>query len=117
MKSRSSSKVWALVEVGLVFVLLKGVAKAYFAWPLAAREFERLHWPYSVQILQLGVALGMIGFLGRNFREYGLVPDWRQDLRAGGGLALLFIVVPMAAMMVFGGLTSESAGQGRLHRP
>ena len=110
MKSRSSSKAWALVEVGLVFLFLKGVAKAYFASPLAAGEFERLHWPYSIQILQLGVALGMIGFLGRSWREYGLIPNWRQDLRAGGGLALLFIAVPMAAMMVLGGLAPEGAG-------
>jgi hypothetical protein len=102
----------ALAEVVLVYVILKTLVKAYYATPLSGREFDVLHWPYSVQLLSLGVAVAMIAAFGRPWRAYGLVPNWRQDLRLGGGLALLFIAVPMVAMAVFGGLEPEPSGPG-----
>jgi len=71
-----------------------------------------LHWPCSVQLLSLGVPVAMIAGFGRRWRAYGLVPNWREDLRLGGGLALLFIVVPMVVMAVFGGLEPEPSGFG-----
>jgi hypothetical protein len=97
-----------------VWALLKAVVKAYYAVPLSGREFDLLHWPYSVQLLQLGVALGMVLLLGRRARRYGLVPSWRADLLHGGGLAVLFIVLPTAAMALFGGVRMASRGAGEI---
>jgi hypothetical protein len=100
--------------VVLVFVVLKAAVKYYDTLPLSGREFEALHWPYSVQLLSLGAALALIAFFNRNWRRYGLVPNWDADLRWGGSLALLFIAVPMGAMALFGGLMPEPAGPGRV---
>jgi hypothetical protein len=95
-----------------VFILTKTLVKAYFSLPLAGREFDALHWPYSVQILSTGVALGMVVLLDRSRERYGLAPDWQHDIRLGGGLALLFVAVPMTAMALFGGLVPTSTGLG-----
>ena len=107
-------KALAVLEVVLVWTLLKAATKAYYAVPLSAHEFTLFHWPYSVQLLQLGAALGMVLLLGRRPRRYGLQPKWPLDLRYGGGLALFFITVPIAAMAVFGGLRLDSRTGGEI---
>jgi hypothetical protein len=99
-------------EVVLVYLGLKMLVKAYFSLPLAAREVNLLHWPYSVQLISLGVALGMVFLHGRHWKRYGLIPSWREDLRVGGSLALLFIGLPMAVMGLFGGLVPKASGPG-----
>ena len=104
----------AVLEVVAVWALLKAAVKAYYAVPLSGREFDLLHWPYSVQLLQLGVALGMVLLVGRRARRYGLAPNWRADLLYGGGLAVLFIVLPTAAMALLGGVRVESTGAGEI---
>lgn len=119
MKGKSPSlqrsrlaKLWALGEVVLVYLGLKVLVKAYFSIPLAGREIDLLHWPYSAQLVSLGVALGMVVLHGRHWREYGLIPNWREDVRSGGGLALMFIGLPMATMILSGGLAPKARGPG-----
>jgi hypothetical protein len=101
-----------MAEVLLFFVVLKAVQKAYYAVPLSRREFDALHWPYSIQLLSVAAALALIALFDRRRRRYGLVPNWAADLRLGGGLALLFIVVPMLTMTLFGGLVPKTKGPG-----
>lgn len=108
-----ASRALALLEVLGVWVLLKIAVKAYFTTELVSHEIALLTWPYSVQFLQLGAALVMILAFGRSRRTYGLVPNWQHDLRLGGALALLFIVLHVGGTAAFGGLalkrTSASA--------
>jgi len=105
-------KLRALGEVLLVYLGLKILVKAYFSLPLAAREVDLLHWPYSVQLVSLGVGLGMVVLHRRHWKKYGLIPNWREDVRVGGSLALLFIGLPIAAMVLFDGLVPRATGLG-----
>jgi hypothetical protein len=105
-------KLRALGEVLLVYLGLKILVKVYFSLPLAAREVDHLHWPYSVQLVSLVAALAMVILLRRDREEYGLVPNWHQDIRLGGGLALLFIGLSIAVMGLWGGLVSKASGPG-----
>lgn len=95
----------ALLEILVVWLVLKLVVKAYFATSWVDLEVDLLRWTYSAQILTLAAALVLIARSRRGRRAFGLVPNWPADLRLGVGLALLFIAVPLAAMALFSRLT------------
>ena len=83
--NRVKSKILSIVEVALVFIVIRVVVWEFNTTPLARTIWDRLGWSYFGHILCFLVPVLILLLARRSFTTYGLnlAVNWRSSIQWG----------------------------------